>query len=66
MAHHYAYITRVAVVRESESYAEAAKDPNRQKAMEAYVAEPKDTASAQALLALLYRGTARAAARIGG
>ena len=28
MAHHYAYMTRVAEVREPESYAEAAKDAN--------------------------------------
>ena len=28
MAHHYAYMTKVAEVREPESYAEAAKDAN--------------------------------------
>ena len=28
MAHHYAYMTRVAEVREPKSYAEAAKDAN--------------------------------------
>ena len=34
MAHNYAYMTRVAEVRESESYAEAAKDANWRAAME--------------------------------
>ena len=34
MAHHYAYMTRVAEVREPESYAEAAKDTNWHAAME--------------------------------
>ena len=34
MVHHYAYITRVAEVREPESYAEAAKDANWRAAME--------------------------------
>ena len=34
MAHHYAYMTRVAEVREMESYAEAAKDVNWCAAME--------------------------------
>ena len=34
MAHHYAYMTRVAEVREPESYAEAAKDANWRAAME--------------------------------
>ena len=34
MAHHYAYMTRVAEVRELESYVEAAKDTNRRAAME--------------------------------
>ena len=34
MAHHYAYITRVAEVREPESYAEATKDANWRAAME--------------------------------
>ena len=34
MAHHYAYITRVAEVREPESYAEVAKDTNWCVAME--------------------------------
>jgi hypothetical protein len=34
MAHHYAYMTRVAEVRELESYAEAAEDANRRAAME--------------------------------
>ena len=34
MAHHYAYMTRVAEVREPESYAEAAKDANWRTAME--------------------------------
>ena len=28
MAHHHAYMVKVATVRESESYANAAKDPN--------------------------------------
>jgi hypothetical protein len=28
MAHHYAYMTRVAELREPESYAEAAEDAN--------------------------------------
>jgi hypothetical protein len=34
MAHHYAYMTRVAKVREPESYAEAAEDANWYAAME--------------------------------
>ena len=34
MAHHYAYMTRVAEVRETESYAEVAKDTNWRVAME--------------------------------
>ena len=34
MAHHYAYMTRVAEVRELESYAEAVKDANWHAAME--------------------------------
>ena len=34
MAHHYAYMTRVAKVREPESYAEATKDANWHAAME--------------------------------
>ena len=34
MAHHYAYMTRVAEVREPESYAEATKDANWRVAME--------------------------------
>ena len=34
MAHHYAYMTRVAEVCEMESYAEAAKDANWRAAME--------------------------------
>ena len=34
MAHHYAYMTRVAEVREPESYAEAAKDAHWRAAME--------------------------------
>ena len=34
MAHHYAYMTRVAEVREPESYVEAAKDANWHAAME--------------------------------
>ena len=34
MAHHYAYMTHVAEVREPESYAEAAKDANWRAAME--------------------------------
>ena len=34
MAHHYAYMTRVAEVREPKSYAEAAKDTNWRAAME--------------------------------
>ena len=34
MAHHYVYMTRVAEVREPESYAEAAKDANWRAAME--------------------------------
>ena len=34
MAHHYAYMTRVAEVHETESYAEAAKDANWRAAME--------------------------------
>ena len=34
MGHHYAYMTRVAEVRELESYAEAAKDANWHAAME--------------------------------
>jgi hypothetical protein len=34
MAHHYAYMTRVAEMRESESYVEAAKDTNWHAAME--------------------------------
>ena len=34
MAHHYAYMTRVAEVREPESYAEAGKDANWRAAME--------------------------------
>ena len=34
MAHHYAYMTLVAEVREPESYAEAAKDANWRAAME--------------------------------
>ena len=34
MAHHYAYMTRVAEVREPERYAEAAKDTNWCAAME--------------------------------
>jgi hypothetical protein len=34
MAHHYAYMTRVAEVREPESYAEAAEDANWRAAME--------------------------------
>ena len=34
MAHHYAYMTRVAEVREPESYAEAAKDANWRATME--------------------------------
>ena len=34
MAHHYAYMTKVAEVREPESYAEAAKDSNWCAAME--------------------------------
>ena len=34
MAHHYAYMTRVAEVREPESYAEAANDANWHAAME--------------------------------
>ena len=34
MAHHYAYMTRVAEVREPEHYAEAAKDANWCAAME--------------------------------
>ena len=34
MAHHYAYMAKVAIVRDPESYAEAAKDPNWHKAME--------------------------------
>ena len=33
-AHHYAYMTKVAEVREPESYAEAAKDANWRAAME--------------------------------
>ena len=34
MAHHYAYMTHVAEVREPERYAEAAKDANWRAAME--------------------------------
>ena len=34
MAHHYAYMTRVAEVREPESYAEAAKEANWRAEME--------------------------------
>ena len=34
MEHHYAYMTRVAEVREPESYAEATKDANWRAAME--------------------------------
>ena len=34
MAHHYAYMTRVAEVREPESYAETAKDANWRAAIE--------------------------------
>jgi hypothetical protein len=34
MAHHYAYMTRVAEVREPESYTEAAEDANWRAAME--------------------------------
>ena len=34
MAHHYAYMMRVAEVREPESYAEAAKDANQRPVME--------------------------------
>ena len=34
MAHHYVYMTRVAEVREPESYAEVAKDANWRAAME--------------------------------
>ena len=34
MAHHYAYMTKVAEVREPESYAEAAKDAKWRAAME--------------------------------
>ena len=34
MVHHYAYMAKVAAEREPESYVEAAKDPNWQKAME--------------------------------
>ena len=34
MAHHYAYMTRVAEVHELESYAEAAMDANWRAAME--------------------------------
>ena len=34
IAHHYAYMTRVAEVREPESYAEAAKDANWRAVME--------------------------------
>ena len=34
IAHHYAYMTRVAEVRELESYIEAAKDANWHAAME--------------------------------
>ena len=34
MAHHYAYMTKVAEVRELESYAEAAKDGNWYSTME--------------------------------
>ena len=34
MAHHYAYMTRVAEVRELESYPKAAKDANWRAAME--------------------------------
>ena len=34
MAHHYAYMTHVAEVREPESYAKAAKDANWRAAME--------------------------------
>ena len=34
MAHHYAYMTRVAEVRELECYAEAVKDANWHAAME--------------------------------
>jgi hypothetical protein len=34
MAHHYAYMTRVAEVRELESYTEAAEDTNWRAAME--------------------------------
>ena len=34
MTHHYAYMTRVAKVREPESYAEASKDANWRVAME--------------------------------
>jgi hypothetical protein len=34
MAHHYAYMTKVAEMREPESYAEATKDANWHAAME--------------------------------
>ena len=34
MAHHYAYMTRVAEMREPESYVEVAKDANWRAAME--------------------------------
>ena len=34
MAHHYVYMTKVAEVREPESYAETAKEANRCAAME--------------------------------
>ena len=34
MTHHYAYMTRVAEVREPESYVEEAKDANWRAAME--------------------------------
>jgi hypothetical protein len=34
MAHHYAYMARVAEVRESESYEEAAENANWRTAME--------------------------------
>ena len=33
MAHHYAYMEKVSLVLERENYAEAAKDPNWQKAI---------------------------------
>ena len=42
MAHHYAYMVKVAAMRESESYIEATKDHNWQKTMEEEMHAPID------------------------